>query len=48
MNGYRYKMMDNQLKLDNLSTRLNKLLRNINSINNNVQKSNTVNDLTFY
>ena len=41
--------MDNQLKLDSLNSRVNKLFNNINKLNNfsNQNKSQT-NDITFY
>jgi hypothetical protein len=50
LNTNRFTIMDNQLRLDNLNTRVNKLLNNINRIskasnqNNNIQS----NDITWY
>ena len=49
LNNNRFTIMDNQLKLDSLNSRVNKLLDNINKINNisNLDKSQN-NNLTFY
>ena len=49
LNNKRFTIMDNQLKLDSLNSRVNKLFNNINKFNNvsNQNKSQT-NNLTFY
>ena len=49
LNNNRFTIMDNQLKLDSLNSRANKLLNNINKLNNfsNQNKIQT-NELTFY
>ena len=49
LNNNRFTIMDNQLKLDSLNSRVNKLLSNINKINNISNQDKTQpNNLTFY
>jgi hypothetical protein len=49
LNNSRFTIMDNQIRLDGFISRVNKLLNNINKINNifNLDKSQN-NNLTFY
>ncbi len=50
LNNNRFTIMDNQLRLDNLNSRINKLLNNIQKINNISNNQNTPqpSDLSFY
>jgi hypothetical protein len=48
LNNNRFTIMDNQLRLDNLNSRINKLLNNIQKINNMSNIQIQPNNLTFY
>ena len=48
MNESRFSTIDNQSRLDNLSTRINKLLGNIQNTYNMVNNQNQINPMTFY
>jgi len=50
LNNNRFTIMDNQLRLDSLNSRINKLLNNIKKINNasNNKNKQQQNNLTFY